>query len=555
MEATNVAINQTCTKIKALVLLLDSLRSHRGSFSVATFPPEVLPHIFKYCTDVDYLDHTPKARKNWLAFSQVCTGWRHVAISCPSLWTMPDLSKPDLAKMMVERARPLPLEITAREMSELASPLALGVKLHLEKLCYLHPRGRPWNDAGNRLSEYLSGHFPHLKRLYLSGIVDHSSGIVPIDLGNLKAPLLQDICLPNSVLRRISTSSMTSLTSVTLTYDIDVSEHGGIGPLVGIFDILTPLSRLESLLLTDATRLGPYRSLEAGNLPCITLPALKSLTLQDHASNLLPLLRQLNMPKLHKVAIHVVPVAAKDILDDLEKLYCSVRRLIHDAAWPTSSHSTLDVITSPRHIVLERATPQYSLHVGIVNPPGPGFDVKNFILRFLSSLPLGLVYSVCCRAKTDVFTDYWMVLAKLPCVHRIAFQGVDSVTSKSFQRLLDALLSSSSAFPALQILELYGMTTFELVHYDLTRWLLRSLLLSLECIANTRAAMHNTSLSITLSHCTFAAAGFAGLPSYIHVESPRILHMPGLFQPGASLPSNSARCDMIVQLRWQYGNC
>lgn len=50
-----------------------------------------------------------------LAFSQVCASWRRLGLADPTLWTIIDLSRPELVSLIMERAQHAPLSVTFDE--------------------------------------------------------------------------------------------------------------------------------------------------------------------------------------------------------------------------------------------------------------------------------------------------------------------------------------------------------------------------------------------------------------------------------------------------------
>ncbi|KAI0087242.1 hypothetical protein BDY19DRAFT_869892, partial [Irpex rosettiformis] len=91
-------------------LLQDTIYLKRCRNSLNAFgslPAEILLEIFRWCPQ-----KKKKIKDQCFAFSQVCHRWREVAISDATLWTTPDLFRPNLAEdIFKNRSAQLPLHI------------------------------------------------------------------------------------------------------------------------------------------------------------------------------------------------------------------------------------------------------------------------------------------------------------------------------------------------------------------------------------------------------------------------------------------------------------
>ncbi|ESK87097.1 hypothetical protein Moror_11922, partial [Moniliophthora roreri MCA 2997] len=79
-------------------------------------PAELLEKIFLYCLPHPVMSTRPLGfhfgvRRPWFHITRVCRYWRTVALNFRILWTTPDFELPSLARAMLERSKPLPLDI------------------------------------------------------------------------------------------------------------------------------------------------------------------------------------------------------------------------------------------------------------------------------------------------------------------------------------------------------------------------------------------------------------------------------------------------------------
>jgi hypothetical protein len=118
-----------------------------------SLPYELLALIFQFslppidAMKMDALKNTPSATPSCFDFAHVCRTWRIVALGNPSLWTAPLLPWPAFAKLMLERARGMPLDIVCYIPAE--QKLALPVQEALEAACEKMESIRTLDIAGD----------------------------------------------------------------------------------------------------------------------------------------------------------------------------------------------------------------------------------------------------------------------------------------------------------------------------------------------------------------------------------------------------------------------
>lgn len=97
--------------IDRLERAVQSLRTKRNELSpTSVLPPEILSRIFVLARDwsvrVEFNN-----RVSWICVGHVCHHWREVALGCPSLWSVPVFSRPNLAQEMLQRSKMAALTI------------------------------------------------------------------------------------------------------------------------------------------------------------------------------------------------------------------------------------------------------------------------------------------------------------------------------------------------------------------------------------------------------------------------------------------------------------
>ncbi|KAK7039005.1 hypothetical protein VNI00_010397 [Paramarasmius palmivorus] len=89
---------------------------HNAQLPISRLPPELLIDIL-----VRSMDHF-LVYKSALRLSHVCHHWRVIMVTYPPVWSTPDFSKPLLAREMIQRSKPGPLDIEFIAFSSLGIP-------------------------------------------------------------------------------------------------------------------------------------------------------------------------------------------------------------------------------------------------------------------------------------------------------------------------------------------------------------------------------------------------------------------------------------------------
>lgn len=170
--------------------------------NISQLPPELLGEVFAHVQEG--YDPTIKAL-GWIQVTHVCSHWRRVALSQPSLWNTPNFHSPKLAKTIIARARSLPLFIQISLPHPLPPSLKLGIKLafanlhRARELVVSLPEYQTHGQAVKRalhLQHHLRAPAPCLQDFLLYSVGDSTEkSCLPEDLFLGYAPRLQKVAL------------------------------------------------------------------------------------------------------------------------------------------------------------------------------------------------------------------------------------------------------------------------------------------------------------------------------------------------------------------------
>lgn len=291
------------------------VQQYRAALSSARIlPPELVRKIFIYCAEEPPITWPPSPSRLPLSLAQICSGWREVALSTPELWS--NINFRASSFMGVEKFKEL-AELWLSRCGVKPASLAFTTSCHPER--FSNPLGdvivQNTSRIGslelhlpttlfNAFSDYPPEAFPQLRALRLHG--------TPVDfreeggyrLWNLEfspfqfSPHLTDVVI--SIPR-----THINLEGLNLPWPQLSSLHLAES-IVSHDAMLRILDRCRNLTSCSA-RLVANNEITAPSDVEVTVPLLKSLSLQSEAGELNGFLRYITLPVLQTLALHVHP--------------------------------------------------------------------------------------------------------------------------------------------------------------------------------------------------------------------------------------------------------
>lgn len=298
--------SQVDQRIAELENEIRALKSHRNTVAdTCILPAEVLSNIFIALKEV--IVHERKM--SWVRVSHVCRHWRAVALDCPVLWSTILSVNPELMELMLHRSKSSPLTIkisacTTRTNDVLSKTLSQtsrlrDVELHLGE----------W-DTSLEASKILSNFdkaAPILEKLVLEGTKaghslimsdqQHAIWSIPNDFLQEGAPSLEHLDITRSAFHWDVLPISSTLTYLRL--ENVAPENRPIQK--SFYKSMAKMSQLETLELAACLPLS-NDALKPGSLS-ITLRSLRTLKLQDTASQLCQFFHTTQIPEDAKVDI------------------------------------------------------------------------------------------------------------------------------------------------------------------------------------------------------------------------------------------------------------
>lgn len=505
------ALEQAYGKILRLLHHVVALKGvHNSYLPVSRLPAELLLRIFRSCTSQNGIRD-----RNWLAFSQVCTHWRRLALADPSLWNTIDLEHHDLAKLLVTRSQSMPVFVAGS--SEDLSLSFIPSRDRIHSLTLTHSANSDAAEAD--VTNYLSGQFPLLHALIFIGVDDNA---FTCDLSIIDAPRLQDLFLYNWTLHHWNTSAMSNLASLTLVYDpsgpqgLVNGQYETIFTLPAILDTIRACPRLLSLRLEGLVNTWRIHDLpdDATNLAEVELSYLKELYLVEDVIMIAGLLQYLRLPASEDITIHcrTLTEVAKERLSGLAEL---LSHFLHTARWKVPDAARLTCDSDLQLEILARKHASQStvdrcrLRVMLLDRAQYD-ETETFLRRFaLNLLPDIVALTVdgndgMQRYLSDtVFYQFWTVVSTLPALQAVTLDGgmrfsfvpilVALVPGLAVGELEDGITRSENPFPALRSLVIRNVHMSRVIHGQ-------SVFGHLKAFVNHRV-QENRAITVVLENC------------------------------------------------------
>jgi hypothetical protein len=176
-----------------------SRRQHNGLLPIARLPPEILCKVFE-----SYQAQFPPrdGLEQLTELTKVCSQWRSIAHSCPSLWTNIDWNYPELAEKGVTLSRSLPLRVWC----DAASYGSIDLDVAIDAVLDIWPRALMAHlhfyeeDISELMSELASVSAPHLRDLRIDlPAYDYETLTISIPVADM-APNLACVLLKHAMI-------------------------------------------------------------------------------------------------------------------------------------------------------------------------------------------------------------------------------------------------------------------------------------------------------------------------------------------------------------------
>jgi hypothetical protein len=280
---------------------------------VNQLPPELLVHIFSFLL--------PRAWQKlaftlFIGLTRVCNHWRTVALAAPLLWTVLPAPQPEATSVLLERARTAPLRIVFRIQHTPETVVPLVARTN--QACELHIN--PGRNAQARTSQQLifKHDAPLLESLRVDGSILGLYGAdlpfsrefeLPLDMFNGVVPRLRHLALCH-----IGLGLPFPVLSQLWSLEIHRS-HGFADPgwslLLSVPRFLEALAGMKGLRRLGIDRMLVIKVTEeaaVAHRAVVTLPALRSLKIADHAPALLALTSRIEAPVVECLRISLLHV-------------------------------------------------------------------------------------------------------------------------------------------------------------------------------------------------------------------------------------------------------
>ncbi|KAG5650232.1 hypothetical protein H0H81_000245 [Sphagnurus paluster] len=295
-------------EIAALNELARSWRQRHNELSlIHRLPPEILSTIFSYIT----LIHLPRTSLQWIqCISHICSHWRRIALTCPSLWADIPFHNPRWAREMLRRSKKAPLTIAytgepqySRLIHHLGPCLPESATSVLKdalaelwrvKSLRLLPDSLMDEELAEEVIGLLDSPAPFLESCHLwdPGFIHWQRSIQHLFAGD--CPRLRQLTIENLSLNWEG-HIFTNLRSFRFSQS-SIANQGSIAKLVGALSFMHHLESLQLSNLLDSSLFIP--PVNPANLP-----VLQELSLESDVSTCLYISNHIIYPSTARVSI------------------------------------------------------------------------------------------------------------------------------------------------------------------------------------------------------------------------------------------------------------
>ena len=306
MDMHNAAIIKIKTSLNTLV-------------PMSTLPAEILADIFQIVVQTDRLravgTSPPYA---WVAITHVCTHWREVALSTPTLWNYIVLPcRLQCVREMLARSQGVPLSIhhravtTRRRTEDLQSLQAALAAIHRVRLLRLF---LPW-ETYRKVSSLLLAPAPLLTQMHVStpnmlSCIGRAPPVLPLDQPTHPALATLDLSAYSVSWPQLATCSNLRHFSVHYAPFMRPTLH----TVAEVLETLRGMPLLETLNLSNVL-LSPLPQFSDPTRQPLTvnLPHLEHFTLCGEAAPSAGLLDNVHHPNTTRLTLHYSHIAETDL--------------------------------------------------------------------------------------------------------------------------------------------------------------------------------------------------------------------------------------------------
>lgn len=317
-ETTRAARQTIDEDINQFEIEIRSLKRKRNELaSISVLPPEVLSKIFIFVRDTMPNHYHRNPQTQWIRIvGHICHQWREVALSCPTLWSIPVFTNPELVQEMMQRSKMAALTIklttgswTPRILGQLENAMAQIFRIRFLHLAFgSHP------DKLKNIFSTLSQPAPHLERVVLTDGTYHvhSTQYSLPKNAFTDAPALRSVELDRFNFVWESAIFKHDLTTLKLRNVRVASPEGST--IRQMLEALAHMPRLRTLELVNSI---PPHTTASGNEPIPEFDALEYLTLDAKAPECIQLLRCIKYPPHITLNLHCSANKVEDYANTL----------------------------------------------------------------------------------------------------------------------------------------------------------------------------------------------------------------------------------------------
>ncbi|KAF9454343.1 hypothetical protein P691DRAFT_717836 [Macrolepiota fuliginosa MF-IS2] len=297
-EPTRTARRAIDGDIDKLEVRIRSLRRRRNDLSsISILPPEVLSKVFIFVRDMSSDSYYRNGQAQWIRnVGHICHHWRDVALCCPTLWSVPLFTHPELAQEMVHRSKMAAL--TVRSTTGSWTPRLLdqieNVMTQISRIQTLHLTFGNQPDRLKTILTVLSQPAPLLESITLTDATYHmynSQNSLPEDAFN-DAPRLRSVELERLNFSWESAIFKHSNVTILRLKNSRVVTNG----TSTIGQMMDALNNLHNLRILELNNSIPSHVTSNGNEKTLKFKFLENLTVDTRAADFIPFLRCIRYP-------------------------------------------------------------------------------------------------------------------------------------------------------------------------------------------------------------------------------------------------------------------